>query len=202
MSKISPHVSKPIWFGNQSSFHRSSPAGKLMLTILQPEFSYTKNKTFIVHFCTICVRIIEQGENMRKILLVLALFFFTAQTQAKEMKAPQLFVYIDRACAPLTYADNTLPTVIECLRHELTNPLNYPTGWSKYVNADIQLKLIGTAIEKYPIKTTTSQSESVAKKIAIPIIDQIYELILEEIYKEPDAATTVIPASKLKELRY
>ena len=140
---------------------------------------------------------------MKKIISVVLFFIsFALQTQAKEIRSPRLFVDIDRVCAPLTYVDNTIPTIIECLRHELTNPFNYTPGWSKYVVADIQLKLIGDAVEKYPIKTTTKQSESIAKQVAIPVIDKIYKMVLEEINKDPDLANTVIPASKLKEMRY
>ena len=138
---------------------------------------------------------------MKKIILILFLFFITAQTQAKELRTPKLFVDIDRACAPLTYVDNTIPAIFECIRSELTNPLNYKPGWSKNIFADIQLKPIGYGVEKYPIKTTTRQSENIAKEIAIPVIDKIYQMVLEELNKQPDA-TTIIPASKLKELRY
>lgn len=139
---------------------------------------------------------------MKKVVLILVLFLVPLQAQARKMFTPKLFVNIDRACAPLTYIDNTIPNVIECLRHELTNSSNYTPGWSKYVFADIQLKLIGDAIEKYPIKTATRQSEAIAEKIARPVLDKIYEFALEEIKKQPGLETTVFPASELKVLRY
>lgn len=141
---------------------------------------------------------------MKRLFLVLflVLTIFALQTQAKEMKAPQLFVTVDRICAPLTYVDNKIPTIYECFRKELTNPLNYTPGWSKYVLADIQLKPIGEAIEKYPINTTDKQSEKIAEKIAIPVLDKIYKRAIEEISKQPGVATTIIPASKLRDFRY
>ena len=139
---------------------------------------------------------------MKKVILVLMIIFLPLQTSAKEMKTPKLFVDVDRTCAPLTYVDNTITSIYECLRKELTNPYNYAPGWSKNVIADIQLKPVGEAIERYPIRETTKQSEEVAKKIAIPILDKIYGKFLDELKKQPDVATTVIPASKLKELRY
>lgn len=138
---------------------------------------------------------------MRKLVVGLLLLVLCPMVQAKEMRIPKLFADVDNQCVGLTYQKSSSLDILGCIADATTNPVNYTSGWSKYVNADIKLRIVGDSLAKTQMPYMTAEEEKAFTSIFIEMMKRTWYAGITEVRKQPGAYEVLTP-EKLKALRY